>query len=520
MKLHELKFERALGALINMEIGLYLNDNQFIEGVLLDIKQDHIVVDANQHVFYFALQHIQAISKNAKDLRISSEVVHYVARDNLIDVLKALRYNWVSINSLSERALFGVLSKIADDHITIINNSELLYIPKSYLSTISSNISKEQIILKNLQDQPAMKGGQLEDIIISEQTQEIKEIERVTTIEMPILEMSPREAMEDENGTYEQLESQQKTRVEMYATLLKSLEHNLLNRDIDNERREELIRETAIRGFVSHNDDKSKGQSESCIIDVQDGQVEEQVIVENTQTIDETELIKSFIVPVIEYSAGEETASENITNENFEVTSQPVSSEDPNLSCLIKHDLQQQVSNYSIGETQPNILASIQISQEDQPLRTRSIIKRKKKRHLLSAWSTMNIDQHTIVNQKNIALKNDTPDCEGDPILTVQPSDPIHSIIIQPLHDHCQNEDFVTLDEKLKSVETTNFPSPVFRMSPKAQKEILEKQYYALMKHAETNCFQIFKRQLNLSEEEQYLALMKHAAKMYHEFKD
>ena len=49
---------------------------------------------------------------------------------------------------------------------------------------------------------------------------------------------------------------------------------------------------------------------------------------------------------------------------------------------------------------------------------------------------------------------------------------------------------------------------------------MLEKQYYALMKQAETNCFHMAERQINLSEEGQYLALMKHAAKMYHEFKD
>ena len=40
------------------------------------------------------------------------------------------------------------------------------------------------------------------------------------------------------------------------------------------------------------------------------------------------------------------------------------------------------------------------------------------------------------------------------------------------------------------------------------------------MKQAETNCFHMAERQLNLTEEGQYLALMKHAAKRYQEFKD
>ena len=47
----------------------------------------------------------------------------------------------------------------------------------------------------------------------------------------------------------------------MYAALLKLLKQNILNRDVDNERREEIIQETAIQGFISHIDDESKGQN-------------------------------------------------------------------------------------------------------------------------------------------------------------------------------------------------------------------------------------------------------------------
>ena len=204
--MHEQKFQKALGGLINMKIGLFLSDNQFIEGVLLDVKQDHIVVDVNQNIFYFALQHIQFLSKNAKDFRVSSEIVHYVNKNYLVDVLKALRYNWVSINSLSDQVLFGVLSRISDDHVTVINNSELLYIPKSNISNINSNISEEQIILINTQQQPETQDCQIEKQMTSEHTQRTKEIERITTIEVPVLEISAGEGTEDENVTNEQLE--------------------------------------------------------------------------------------------------------------------------------------------------------------------------------------------------------------------------------------------------------------------------------------------------------------------------
>lgn len=449
-----------------MEIGLFLSDNQFIEGVLLDIKQDHIVVDVNQNIYYFALQHIQALSQNAKDFRISSEVVHYVDRNNLIDVLESLRYNWVSINSLGDQVLCGVLSKISDDYITVINNSELLYIPKSYLSTISSNISEEQIILLNKQEQHAIKGGQIEDEITSEHTQKIKEIERVTNREVPVIGIPLREGIEDENVTNEQSESHQKTKVEMYAILVKLLKHNLLNRDVDNERREDNFRETAIRGVVLHIDDKSMGQTDS------------------------------------------------------EVTSQNVPSEVPELTRLVKHDLPNRISEYTLEENHRGVVESNnQDSQEDQLLPTKSRVKGKEKRLLISAWSTMNNDQHAIVNHENIAMENEAPNCKGDPKKKEQPTDLVNSLF-QPLHDQYLNEDFVTLEENSKSAETTIFQLPVIRINQKEKKEMLEKQYYALMKQAETNCFHMSERQLHLSEEEQYFALMKHAAKMYREFKD
>ena len=52
-----------------------------------------------------------------------------------------------------------------------------------------------------------------------------------------------------------------KTRVEIYTALLKLLKRNLLNRYIEIDRREELIQETAIHGFIAHIDDESKEQS-------------------------------------------------------------------------------------------------------------------------------------------------------------------------------------------------------------------------------------------------------------------
>ena len=56
----------VLNSLMNMKIGLYLENSQYIEGILLDVKQNHIAVDVGGKVCYFTIAHIQALSNNAK----------------------------------------------------------------------------------------------------------------------------------------------------------------------------------------------------------------------------------------------------------------------------------------------------------------------------------------------------------------------------------------------------------------------------------------------------------------------
>lgn len=134
-------FKTSIGVLKGLKIGLFLNDKQFVEGILLDVKQDHLVVDVNHNVFYFALQQIHAITNNAKDFHVSPKIiVPHLNKNLLTDVLKALKYNWVTINSLSNQRFVGLLSRITEDHIQLINNEEQLNISKSYISNIYNGI--------------------------------------------------------------------------------------------------------------------------------------------------------------------------------------------------------------------------------------------------------------------------------------------------------------------------------------------------------------------------------------------
>lgn len=141
--------KNELNALKGMKISLIFSNDQVVEGVLVDVKQDHIVVSVNQIIHYYVLNHICTLSHNTKDQPIKSKTVHYLNRSYLEDVLEELLYNWVTIKSFSNQSFAGVLSKITESHLIIIKNSERFFIQKTYLSTISSEISEENVILSN-----------------------------------------------------------------------------------------------------------------------------------------------------------------------------------------------------------------------------------------------------------------------------------------------------------------------------------------------------------------------------------
>lgn len=168
-------FVNLLYANENRNIGMFLTKNQFVEGILLDVQNNHIVLEVEKNIVYIEIHQIQALSKSTKDLRIAKESSPYLVRNDLIDVLISLRYHWVTINKYSNPTLLGVLSSIFEDHIILINNKELLYIPISHITDISSNISKSDYYFLNKREQLIIQ--KLYRMGISKESSQLEEFE-------------------------------------------------------------------------------------------------------------------------------------------------------------------------------------------------------------------------------------------------------------------------------------------------------------------------------------------------------
>lgn len=125
-------FSEVLQSIKGTNIGLLLNNFQYVEGLLVDVKDDHLVVEVSGEVFYVVLQQIGALKKNTKDYHKNLERVPYINRFTLNDVLSALKYKWITLK-LKRQVVSGVLSSMVHDYIVLINNEERLYIKKSQI---------------------------------------------------------------------------------------------------------------------------------------------------------------------------------------------------------------------------------------------------------------------------------------------------------------------------------------------------------------------------------------------------
>lgn len=126
----------ALAPLIDRKIGIFLHHNQFAEGVLLAIKQDHLVVQIDGEIYYFTVEHIPAFTGNINHAQTSQKEVILYHSNDLTGVLTHLQNKWVTINRFSDQVFSGILSSIQEDYIVVTNDQALHYIAISSIANI------------------------------------------------------------------------------------------------------------------------------------------------------------------------------------------------------------------------------------------------------------------------------------------------------------------------------------------------------------------------------------------------
>ena len=205
--LNKQRFLQVLSTLKGMNIGVFFQNGQFVEGVLLDIKSDHLIIDVNNKIFYIATNQIFAFLKNAKDHRVRSTAASYLDRVNFKDVLNSLKYNWVTINGLNNQTFTGLLTTIMDDYIMLINDEEQLFIHRPLISNIFNGIYETKAqpipIKKDVVQDPLIDDGELSNRseTLREETGEDQTVHQI--VENQEQSLTERELQESPEATKE-----------------------------------------------------------------------------------------------------------------------------------------------------------------------------------------------------------------------------------------------------------------------------------------------------------------------------
>ncbi|WP_318618122.1 hypothetical protein [Sporosarcina sp. YIM B06819] len=494
--MQEHEFGKLIGGLKESKIGLFLSGNQFIEGMLLDVKQDHLVVVVDQKVMYVALQHIKALSKNAKDVQVMHEKVPYLNRNYMVDIWKDLRYNWVTINSLSHQKVFGVLSKVAAEYIMVIHNAELLYIANAHITDMYSEIADEQIILLNQIEQLASP-RKLTSIMLNELSEmnERVVVEQLSLTNSNEAEKSS-EALNVEKVAGERIENENDA-IEHPDSYLEKVIHGFapqISEDIQHAQHQE--EQVAVQQLQQTNDNTSKA-----------------LAIEN-------------LVGVVKRIASDKQESPEVYVETANVLQMEKQDE---------YESSSHEQRFNLAEYQSRL---------------------NEKRILLSEWNTIMTDHRTMLSHNNPEKENkremsnhgknevesDILDNESIAVKKKRRKKRLNRLTHPILETKSMIEvdaDIEVLDGKPESAEITGELVTSSQLSQEEQQKRLKMQYHALMLHYHalmmnaagntSDAKLVGKTPSHLpvrrtsSEEmveKQYRSLMKHAEKMYHQLRD
>ena len=481
--MHEQIFEKALGDLKDTKIGLFLSDHQFLEGILLAIKEDHVVIDVNERVFYIARQHIRALSKNAKDFHESSQVVPYLDKQRLTDLLNFFRYNWVTINGSGNQALFGVLRTVSEDHIILINNAELLYIPTSCISNIHSEIAQDQIIKENTRQQLTIQSNST--VAVGEKIDEI-DMQHLETIKesVPQLVDNTKE-LTAPSIEIEMQEVEHEVKVEAIPPQFEPVgKLELSSGD----------------GEAAPQTDSSKAEGNLEFVSRLDNESTETFAFTQEEEIQDVQQVVHL---------------EKLMEQLNEL----------NLTGLFFQDEAEtsEVDHLEVMGSTPNE-SSEELFTFTEPLDY-------ERSFLLTDWRNKLKSKQALTSLYNLTEEKECPEHDGQSIEMNYCLEEIEAMH-HPVREHhpiseienCGQSGLVSEEPEPSAI--TNETLTVRNMSPKEEKSMLEKQFFSLMKHAAGNSYQVeehSERQKSLSQpvsEWQYVSLMNHAAKMYQQLRD
>ncbi|WP_211747500.1 hypothetical protein [Paenibacillus sp. Marseille-Q4541] len=109
-----------------------------IEGTLMDVRWDHMVVHCKEGLVYVNESHIKSITDTGRSGGARGFMQDPIRSNNFLGVMRSLRYQRVQINRGGPEKLEGILADADQNQLVMtLKNQEIVRIPLYHVKSIS-----------------------------------------------------------------------------------------------------------------------------------------------------------------------------------------------------------------------------------------------------------------------------------------------------------------------------------------------------------------------------------------------
>ncbi|MDV6378112.1 hypothetical protein ORD22_07585 [Sporosarcina sp. GW1-11] len=496
-------FGTNLPNLQGYRISVLLSSDEPIEGILISLYQDYILLKVDEFILYIMYPSIRSITKNTKDMRVTLDVESYRSPQLFSNVLLDLHDKWVTLNEFSEQPVHGVLSEVKESYILLINKEDLLLIPITSIQTLRKGSKHLTEPLKSQIEQPTETTLLEKDIEYSrsEVLSNVSEIKQVKE-ELPI---AKEVEMKEKNDQAEKL-----------------VDELNLKSNIETEKPDKLLSATEKYPEFEVVDDKKRNKTVSgkniLKAEKKDLPINEKNVLTNATFVSEIKLAKEELSIAKEVEMKEKNdEAENIVEEPNLKSNNETGNTDELLSTTDKHSefrfIDKEKRNVTVSEREVMVEEKMEHSiNEIKVLNNASFKELMGKMNEDRNHNTESVEDEEIVHF-NTANSSTTGIRKGNVLPCVDCLQKPHGVNSQNDSKHLMSR------QEKKDLETLRTTHA--KMRPEEQNAMLEKQYHALMKHAAKNSSWsngIYNKGSaeRVATEKQYTSLLKHAADMHH----
>lgn len=124
------------------------------KGTVVAVYLDYfILLSENKTFYYYQLQHLKSITKNAKDVAADIGVLPIFAEgEDFQDLLQILKHRWVKINCGGLEKNEGILQDVSSEYVTLIVKEEIVQIPHFHIKNVTYDIQALEDEIYGYQD--------------------------------------------------------------------------------------------------------------------------------------------------------------------------------------------------------------------------------------------------------------------------------------------------------------------------------------------------------------------------------